>query len=193
MKRPAIPNPLRRQILMAARHRCVICRHFTVEIHHIVPFRETSEHKYKDLVALCPNCHAGADRGQIDRATLRRHKADAAASMLHKVVNILIDFEEVFDSRWGPSTRDDAQRAALLVNLQSRDMLAGVLSTITWPLVRCELCESLVSIDRSWTIQENCFAEHDERLDVYCEFGCTRKYQDYMRPLLKENPYIISE
>lgn len=76
-KRPPIPADLKRRVLVEAGHRCAIptCRYITVEIHHIVPWETCLIHEYHNLIALCPNCHARADRGEIDRKSLRIYKA----------------------------------------------------------------------------------------------------------------------
>ena len=59
MSRPKIPAELKRRVLCEAGHRCAIhtCRQIEVEIHHIVPWSKCQEHKYENLIALCPNCH----------------------------------------------------------------------------------------------------------------------------------------
>ncbi len=76
--RPAIPAELSRRVLIEAGHRCAIprCRHIEVEIHHIIPWEQCQEHKYENLIALCPNCHRRADRNEIDRKALRIYKAN---------------------------------------------------------------------------------------------------------------------
>jgi hypothetical protein len=76
--RPAIPAELKRRVLIEAGHRCSIptCRHIEVDVHHIVPWEEKHEHRYEDLIALCPNCHRRADKGEIDRKSLRIYKAN---------------------------------------------------------------------------------------------------------------------
>ena len=75
-QRPQIPSELKRQILFEAGHRCAIptCRHSTTEIAHIVPWKDVKKHEYQNLIALCPNCHARADKGEIDRKSLRIYK-----------------------------------------------------------------------------------------------------------------------
>jgi len=75
-ERPPIPAELRRRILVEAGHRCAIptCRHPTTEIAHIEPWRKVREHKYENLIALCPNCHKRAEDGDIDRKSLRIYK-----------------------------------------------------------------------------------------------------------------------
>ena len=76
--RPPIPIPLRRRILVEAGHRCAIptCRHIEVDVHHIIPWETILKHEYENLIALCPNCHRRADRGEIDRKALRIYKAN---------------------------------------------------------------------------------------------------------------------
>ena len=75
-RRPAIPTEIRRRVLVEAGHRCAIptCRYIEVELHHIIPWAETHEHTYDNLIALCANCHRRADLGTIDRKSLRLYK-----------------------------------------------------------------------------------------------------------------------
>jgi hypothetical protein len=82
--RPAIPEDLRRRILVEAGHRCAIhtCRHPDVDVHHIVPWETCKDHAYDNLIALCPNCHRRAGSGEIDRKSLRMYKAKLAAGII---------------------------------------------------------------------------------------------------------------
>jgi hypothetical protein len=74
--RPPIPTEIRRRVLVEAGHRCAIptCRYIEVDVHHIVPWAQCQVHNYDNLIALCPNCHRRADRGEIDRKSLRLYK-----------------------------------------------------------------------------------------------------------------------
>lgn len=74
--REHIPAELKRKILVEAGHRCAIpsCRFPTIEIAHIEPYEKVKEHKYENLIALCPNCHTRADKGEIDKKSLRIYK-----------------------------------------------------------------------------------------------------------------------
>ena len=76
--RPPIPADIRRRVLVEAGHRCAIpaCRHIEVDVHHIVPWAKCKTHEYKNLIALCPNCHRLAGRGKIDRKSLRLYKVN---------------------------------------------------------------------------------------------------------------------
>ncbi|WP_417692331.1 HNH endonuclease [Roseibium sp.] len=76
--RPPIPAEIRRGVLVEAGHRCAIptCRYIEVEVHHIVPWAKCQSHQYDNLIALCPNCHKRADRGEIDRKSLKLYKAN---------------------------------------------------------------------------------------------------------------------
>jgi hypothetical protein len=75
--RPAIPTELKRRILVEAGHRCAIptCRATQVEIAHIDPWNKVKEHRYENLIALCPNCHNRFDRGEIDKKSVLQYKA----------------------------------------------------------------------------------------------------------------------
>ena len=74
--RPSIPSNLKRKILVEAGHRCAIptCRSPVFDVHHIIPWEKCKKHDYKNLIALCPNCHRMADEGKIDRKSLRLYK-----------------------------------------------------------------------------------------------------------------------
>ncbi len=76
--RPPISAELRRKVLVEAGHRCAIptCRHIEVDIHHIIPWATCQKHEYDNLIAVCPNCHRRADRGDIDRKSLRLYKVN---------------------------------------------------------------------------------------------------------------------
>ena len=74
--RPAVPSETKRRVLVESGHRCAIptCRYIEVDIHHIIPWSFCRTHDYENLIALCPNCHKRADRGEIDRKALRLYK-----------------------------------------------------------------------------------------------------------------------
>lgn len=78
MRRPAIPQPLERQVKMEAGHRCAIptCRQTPVELAHILPWKDVKEHTFENLIALCPTCHTRYDRGEIDRKSMQQYKAN---------------------------------------------------------------------------------------------------------------------
>lgn len=82
MPRPPIPSELRRAVLVEAGHRCAIpqCNHPDVDLHHITPWHQCRAHEYRNLIALCPNCHRRADRREIDRKSLREYKAKLVAA-----------------------------------------------------------------------------------------------------------------
>ena len=75
-----IPASLKRAILVEAGHRCAIptCRFPTTEIAHIVPYAEVQDHKFTNLIALCPNCHTRYDAGEIDRKSIVIYKRKLA-------------------------------------------------------------------------------------------------------------------
>jgi len=81
MTRDTIPAELRRAVLIEAGHRCAIprCGHSDIDVHHIIPWESCKKHEYKNLIALCPNCHRRAHKGEIDRKSLREYKARLVA------------------------------------------------------------------------------------------------------------------
>ncbi|MET8098826.1 HNH endonuclease [Streptomyces sp. NPDC005236] len=74
--RPEIPMKIKRPVLVEAGHRCAIptCRQTPVEIAHIVPWSKVQEHRFDNLIALCPTCHARFDHGDIDRQSMMHYK-----------------------------------------------------------------------------------------------------------------------
>lgn len=80
-RRPPIPRPVERSILIEAGHRCAIptCHATPVEIAHIVPWATVRQHTYENLIALCPTCHARYDRGEIDRLSMKKYKENLRA------------------------------------------------------------------------------------------------------------------
>jgi hypothetical protein len=64
-------------VLVEASHRCAIptCRHPTTEIAHIVPESQSHDDSFKNLIALCPDCHTRYDqKKEIDRQSIRMYK-----------------------------------------------------------------------------------------------------------------------
>ncbi len=77
MSRDAIPAKVKRAVLVEAGHRCAIptCRATTTEIAHIVPWAETKDNSFENLIALCPNCHTRYDqKKEIDKLSMRMYK-----------------------------------------------------------------------------------------------------------------------
>ena len=77
MRRNAVPADAERAVLVEAGHRCAIptCRSIPTEIAHIVPWSESKDNSFENLIALCPNCHTRADqKKEIDRKALKMYK-----------------------------------------------------------------------------------------------------------------------
>lgn len=75
-KRPDIPTELERAVLLECGHRCAIptCHQVPVELSHIIPWSRCKEHRFENLIALCPTCHTRFDRGEIDRKSMQIYK-----------------------------------------------------------------------------------------------------------------------
>ena len=77
MQRDSIPVPVKRAVLVESGHRCAIptCRATTTEIAHIVPWAESQDNSFENLIALCPNCHTRFDqKKEIDRPAIKMYK-----------------------------------------------------------------------------------------------------------------------
>lgn len=77
MSRDTIPVEVKRAVLVEAGHRCAIptCRATTTEIAHIVPWADTQDNSFENLIALCPNCHTRFDqKREIDRLAVKMYK-----------------------------------------------------------------------------------------------------------------------
>jgi hypothetical protein len=65
--------------LVEAGHRCAIpsCRATTTEIAHIIPWAETKDNSFENLIALCPNCHTRYDqKKEIDHRSIQMYKGN---------------------------------------------------------------------------------------------------------------------
>ncbi|WP_374562513.1 HNH endonuclease [Ideonella sp.] len=77
MSRDSVPSEIKRAVLVEAGHRCAIptCRATTTEIAHIVPWAETQDNSFANLIALCPNCHTRYDqKKEMDRLSVKMYK-----------------------------------------------------------------------------------------------------------------------
>lgn len=77
MTRDTIPADVKRAVLVEAGHRCAIptCRATTTEIAHIIPWAETRDNAFVNLIALCPNCHTRFDqKKEIDHLSIKMYK-----------------------------------------------------------------------------------------------------------------------
>lgn len=63
---------------MEAGHRCAIptCRNVPVELAHIDPWAKVKEHRFENMITLCPTCHTRYDAGQMDRLSMLGYKAN---------------------------------------------------------------------------------------------------------------------
>jgi hypothetical protein len=77
-KRRSITPSTRYEVLLEAGFSCSNprCRHvITLEIHHILWVREGGGNDARNLIALCPNCHALHTSGNIPTKAIRHWKA----------------------------------------------------------------------------------------------------------------------
>jgi type I restriction enzyme, R subunit len=62
-ERPAIPTDVQRRVLFESCNRCAVCEFgLSIELAHIIPWRDTKDHSASNLIALCATCHEMADK-----------------------------------------------------------------------------------------------------------------------------------
>lgn len=73
--RPAVPADIERELLLECGHQCAVCgTPIPLERAHIIPWHKTEEHKAKDMICLCANCHERADKEKWGTKMLREYK-----------------------------------------------------------------------------------------------------------------------
>ena len=75
-RRPAIPDPMKRELRQEAYFGCVRCGNPIIDYHHIIPYANVKKHEKKNLVVLCPNCHRMANNGMYDKEIVLEDKAN---------------------------------------------------------------------------------------------------------------------
>lgn len=123
--RPPMPAEIRRRVLVESGHRCAIptCRYIDVDVHHIVPWAQCKSHEYKNLIALCPNCHRRADTGEIDRKSLRLYKLNLRFA--HDKYSQL-EMDILFETRRCGSVQWPAFNLILLKRILDSDFLQAI-------------------------------------------------------------------
>lgn len=78
--RLAIPVQIKRDLLFECRYRCACdCVPVSLEKAHIIPWRETRDNSFENLVVLCANCHTRADTEKWPESHLRKFKSHPCA------------------------------------------------------------------------------------------------------------------
>ncbi|HMV82989.1 MAG TPA: type I restriction endonuclease [Blastocatellia bacterium] len=78
--RPAIPTEIENALMFECRYRCACCCEPTpLERAHIIPWSQTHDHSFENLVVLCKNCHGRSHAENWPDAQLRRFKQQPCA------------------------------------------------------------------------------------------------------------------
>jgi len=69
---------MRRDVLIESGYRCGMphCRETQIDVHHIVDYAKVKEHRFDNLIALCPNCHRRVTNGEVDQKAIKQIKAN---------------------------------------------------------------------------------------------------------------------
>jgi hypothetical protein len=90
MNRKAIPEAIKRQVLIEAGYRCGVptCRNLIVlELHHIIEVSKKGANEAGNLLPLCPTCHSLYTRGHVSSDAVRAWKM------------VLVSLSQAFDRR----------------------------------------------------------------------------------------------
>ncbi|MGH9945351.1 MAG: HNH endonuclease signature motif containing protein [Pyrinomonadaceae bacterium] len=78
--RPAIPRATALDLLFEARYRCACdCEPVSLEKAHIIPWCETQDHSFENLVVLCAYCYTRSHAEKRPESQLRRFKQQPCA------------------------------------------------------------------------------------------------------------------
>ena len=159
---------MRRKVLVEAGHRCAIphCNSTEIDVHDIIPWETCQDHSPQDLIALCPNCHRRAQKGEIDRKALILYRLRGQRLFRGKPIQAIGSTDPwstlIFRESRNDSMTHDAQaeypyfspseyswaqevnayiQAAAISEVQKIRNLANA-APWTWPLVRKDTGES---------------------------------------------------
>src|ERR1043166_3492163 len=78
--RPKIPRHIELDLLVECRFRCACdCEPVSLEKAHIIPWCETKDHSFKNLIVLCANCHTRSHAEKWPESQLRKFKNEPCA------------------------------------------------------------------------------------------------------------------
>jgi hypothetical protein len=106
---------------------------------------------------------------------LNRTKARRKGS---KQIVIALYQDQPFHSDWGPSKFTHEERMEITQAVARRGMLSGVIKNLHWPLISCDVCNTVVSIDNCMTPQEECMSESPlDTFEAFCVWGCSKAHR----------------
>jgi len=91
-------------------HCCAVCGNpGPLELAHIRPWHQSREHKAEDLICLCANCHARADKDGWGEKTLREYKRNPWVSRRFELLPLIAEMLRAADAARLPEvlTRDE--------------------------------------------------------------------------------------
>ena len=115
--RPPISRPIKRKVLHESCHRCAVCGFgLSIELAHVVPWRDLPVHSVENLIALCANCHTMAHNAKWTARDYEVYKKQPWALRTHAAVPLtapqraMVDFILARDA----ASIGDAQRVQLV-------------------------------------------------------------------------------
>ncbi|HHR0837580.1 TPA: HNH endonuclease [Klebsiella aerogenes] len=102
-KRPAIPEPMKREVRQQCFFGCAICGMPFFQYDHVVEYSEIKEHTADNLVLLCPNHHAMKTAGKLDKEIVSAAKKNPFNSTRETTSSLKIEGAKEVDVIIGSS------------------------------------------------------------------------------------------
>jgi type I restriction enzyme R subunit len=147
--RPPVPRAVKRKVLFESCHRCAVCGFgLSIELAHVIAWRNLPVHSLENLIALCANCHTMADTQKWTQKdfepykklpwALRVHPVPAAQSAPQKAMVDLILAREA-DSMADAQRIQLVQMVAAYAGVMIGDVKVVAVAPANSALVRLEL------------------------------------------------------
>lgn len=92
---------------------------------------------------------------------------------------------------WGPDHHPPDESAAVIDSLRKRKMVAGYVSNLKWPLVRCDICDRCGPPEFFSTPQESWMDCAFHPVAAYCIYGCGARHQAVLQDAHPNDYYVF--
>jgi len=149
--RHAIPVELQRELLFECRYRCACdCEPVSLEKAHIIPWAQTADHSFENLVVLCGNCHTRSHAEKWPESMLRRFKKEPCALQRDRMPAVSAEQKAMIDliAAVQPEAMTERERARLVrmvaayANVTIADISVQDVAPTNSSLIRLEMPRS---------------------------------------------------
>ena len=146
--RPAIPADIQRDLLFECRYRCACCcEPVSLEKAHIIPWCQTHDHSFRNLVVLCANCHTRSHSEHWPDSQLRRFKEAPCALERDRLPPVSAEQKAMIDliaaapadSMTEPERGRMVRMIAAFTNVQISEVTVVAVAPTNSSLIRLEM------------------------------------------------------